>query len=85
LTGGSLNTGVITKNDGPGTATINATSNMVNVTWDDGGLKVNGLVDFKMNTDFGAEFAGGNWTDKNGGIIGPAFLVPEPSGRTVES
>jgi len=79
-TGGTLSNGVITQNDGPGAATITASSNMVTVTWNDGGLKVGGAVEFKMDSEFGAVFNAGGWSDINGNIIASASPVPEPSG-----
>lgn len=79
LTGGSLSDCVVTTNAGPGKTKCRARSNMVTIKWNDGGLMMGGDVAFEMDSAFGAEFAGGNWTNKAGKDIGPATPTSEPA------
>jgi hypothetical protein len=76
-TGGTLANGVITLDTGPA-AMINASSNMVTVTWA-AGLMNGGAVAFTMDGSFEAVFSSGNWTNSTGGVVAPANPTPEPS------
>jgi hypothetical protein len=79
FTGGSLAGGIVSVNGGPGAATITATSNMVNITWNDGGLGNTKSVSFTMTSDFGANFNSGVWTFNAGAAPIPATPTPEPA------